>query len=107
MDYEKDKDNEFDVFISPLYVISNVVYLRFGQSQVSLLKKNYQDAVHTNGDSVSLLKKIIKECIQQVLRSLSKEYREKIKEIYSDDGFLYLIEYIIKSKINDQLAEGK
>lgn len=101
------QQNEFETFISPLHVISNVIYLRFGQSQVSQLKKNYQDSVHTNADSVAFLKKIIKECIQQVLRSLSKDYREKIKEIYSDDGLLYLIEYIIKEKINDQLAEGK
>lgn len=98
------KQNEFETFISPLHVISNVVYQRFGQSQVTQLKKNYQDSIHTNEDALSFLKKIIKECIQYVLRSLSKDYREKLKQIYSDDGMLYLIEYIIKNKINDQLA---
>ena len=100
-------ENDFETFISPLHVISNVVYQRIGQSQVSLLKKNYQDAIHTNNDSIELLKKIIKDCMQKILQSLSKPYREKIKQIYSDDGLLYLIEYIVKTKVNEQLAEGK
>lgn len=99
--------NDFETFISPLHIISNVIYQRIGQSQVAQLKKNYQDAVHTNADAVALLKKIIKDCIQKTLQSLSKQYREKIKQIYSDDGLLYLIEYIVKDKINTQLAEGK
>lgn len=96
--------SEFDEFLAPLYLICDITYQKYGLGKVLELKNNYKESVQKNPDAVELLKNIIKSCIKEVIQSLALEYRNKLKKIYSDDGIINLIDYIIKDEMQNNLG---
>lgn len=91
----------FEEFLAPLHLMCDVVYDNIGQSEILKLKKAYKDEFLTNNNSISAINLIIKKCIKQTLMSLSKDYREKLKQIYSEDGIISIIYTIFKRIMTD------
>ena len=96
---------EFDNFISPLILISNIVYERSGLYKILELKKLYKDTIQKNPEAISNLKNIVKDCIKEVIQSLALPYRQKLKQIYTDDGLIWLIDYLIKKEVQKSLND--
>lgn len=97
--------SEFEEFIKPLSAMSVIVYERNGYSKIAQLKSNYKENLQTNNNAANEIGLIIKNCIKEVIKTLSAEYRAKLKKIYSDDGIVCYIEYIIKQEITNQLGQ--
>lgn len=95
--------NEFENFLSPLVLMSNIVFLRSGLSRVLKLKHDYQDSLQKNPDAITSLNSITKDCIKEVIQSLSTTYRNKLKQIYSDNGLILLIDHLIKDEMSNSL----
>ena len=98
------KSSEFDEFLAPLYLICNITYQKVGLGKVLQLKNDYKEDVQKNQEALENLKSIIKLCIKEVIQSLALNYRNKLKQIYSDDGIITLIDYTIKQEMQDSLS---
>ena len=91
----------FEEFLAPLYLICDVVYDNIGQSEIIKLKKSYKDDFLINNNSIIAVNSLIKKCVNQTLCSLSIDYRDKLKQIYSEDGIISIIYTVFKKIITD------
>lgn len=98
-------DISFENFLAPINLICDVVYDDSIKSEVSRIKELYKTDILKNPNSISEINEIIKAGIKQVIVTLSSKYREKLKQIYSDDGIILYIHYILKTAVTEQLSE--
>ena len=91
----------FEEFLAPLHLMCDVIYDNIAQSEITKLRKAYKEDFLTNTNSVTAVNLIIKKCIKQTMLSLSKDYRDKLKQIYSEDAIISITYTIFKRIITD------
>lgn len=105
-DNELDESQSFNNFLAPLNLICKVTYEETGRAKVSLLKENYKETVSTNKDAIIKISLIIKDCIKDAIKALAPSYRNKLKQIYTDDGIITYLDYIFKQLMTEQLRNN-